>query len=198
MADAAEKTVKPTKVAAKGRRPIGKGLDMSAIIPMAIVVALFALSAKFPPTVLPAQNKPFNTFEELYPFYISQHADANCRRVHFVGTTLVFILTLFDPLMLPSLILGGMVGYVAFLHTRCVEHGLVEMLAMFATFQFFVKRLSGKWQLGLAILLIGYTFAWIGHFFFEHNRPATFIYPLFSLMGDFRMWFEILSTQRAW
>ncbi|RYH02496.1 DUF962 domain-containing protein [archaeon] len=165
---------------------------------MGIVLALFALSTQFPPTVQPAANKPFNTFEEFYPFYISQHADNTCRRMHFVGTTLVFLLTLLDPFMLPSLVLGGMVGYVGFLHTRGMDHGLVEMLAMFATFQFFVKRLSGKWQLGLATLVIGYTFAWIGHFFFEHNRPATFIYPLFSLMGDFKMWFEILSTQRAW
>ena len=41
-------------------------------------------------------------------------------------------------------------------------------------------------------LLQGYAFAWVGHFFFEHNKPATFKYPLFSLMGDWRMWFDIL------
>jgi hypothetical protein len=42
-------------------------------------------------------------------------------------------------------------------------------------------------------LVVGYAFAWVGHFFFEHNRPATFQYPLFSFMGDWRMWFEILT-----
>ena len=36
-------------------------------------------------------------------------------------------------------------------------------------------------------LIIGYALAWIGHFFFEKNKPATFKYPLFSLRGDIRM-----------
>jgi len=38
-------------------------------------------------------------------------------------------------------------------------------------------------------------FAWIGHFFFEHNRPATFRQPLFSLMGDWRMYWQIVTRQ---
>ena len=33
----------------------------------------------------------------------------------------------------------------------------------------------------------GYAFAWIGHFIFEKNRPATFQHPFYSLMGDFVM-----------
>jgi hypothetical protein len=40
-------------------------------------------------------------------------------------------------------------------------------------------------------LLCGYGFAWIGHFFFEKNRPATFKYPLYSLMGDWLMYADI-------
>ena len=42
------------------------------------------------------------------------------------------------------------------------------------------------------ILLIGYGFAWIGHYIFEKNRPATFQYPLYSFICDFKMFFDIL------
>lgn len=50
------------------------------------------------------------------------------------------------------------------------------------------------WLLGLA-LVQGYAFAWVGHFFFEHNKPATFKYPAFSLMGDWRLWWDILRRK---
>ena len=39
----------------------------------------------------------------------------------------------------------------------------------------------------------GYSFAWIGHFFFEKNKPATFTYPFYSLLGDFIMFFSIIT-----
>ena len=45
----------------------------------------------------------------------------------------------------------------------------------------------------LVALLQGYAFAWVGHFFFEHNRPATFKYPFYSFAGDWRMWSDILT-----
>ena len=44
----------------------------------------------------------------------------------------------------------------------------------------------------LLIPLVGYGFAWIGHFFFEKNKPATFKYPLYSLMADFVFFWHIL------
>jgi hypothetical protein len=58
--------------------------------------------------------------------------------------------------------------------------------------------LTGAPELVLVALLQGYAFAWVGHFFFEHNKPATFKYPRYSLMGDWRMWFEILTGKIAW
>lgn len=45
----------------------------------------------------------------------------------------------------------------------------------------------------LALPVVGYGFAWVGHFVFEKNRPATFKHPFYSLMGDFRMFWDILA-----
>lgn len=50
-----------------------------------------------------------------------------------------------------------------------------------------------NWLLLLLTPVIGYGFAWMGHAFFEKNKPATFTYPVWSLMGDWKMWFEILT-----
>ena len=44
----------------------------------------------------------------------------------------------------------------------------------------------------IAIPFAGYGFAWVGHFFFEKNRPATFTYPLFSFAGDWVMFVQLL------
>lgn len=45
----------------------------------------------------------------------------------------------------------------------------------------------GRWWLFPIALIPGYAMAWIGHFFIEKNRPATFTYPLWSFMGDWKM-----------
>ncbi|HEY2943194.1 MAG TPA: DUF962 domain-containing protein [Vicinamibacteria bacterium] len=85
------------------------------------------------------------TFEEFWPFYVSQHSLPVTRALHFAGTTMV----------LAALIIAAV-------------------------------RLSPLWL--LSTLVLGYGPAWIGHFFFERNRPATFTYPGWSLRGDLRMW----------
>src|SRR5450631_1364832 len=91
----------------------------------------------------------FASFAQFYPFYLSEHADRTCRRLHFAGSLLV----------LAIVVLG-------------------------------VITRNGWWF--LAALIAGYGFAWTGHFFFEHNRPATFKYPFYSLMGDWVMFRDIL------
>ena len=53
--------------------------------------------------------------------------------------------------------------------------------------------ITQRWWLIAVALVQGYAFAWVGHYFFERNKPATFRYPAFSLMGDWRLWWEILT-----
>lgn len=52
---------------------------------------------------------------------------------------------------------------------------------------------SGNWLLLAVVPVAGYGFAWAGHAFAEHNRPATFTYPRWSLVADFKMWALWLS-----
>ena len=84
-----------------------------------------------------------SSYEEFWPYYVSEHRAPITRVLHFAGTTLVIL------------------SWAAAV--------LVD------------------WRWFLAAPLFGYGFAWVGHFFFEHNRPATFTYPGWSLRGDFRM-----------
>lgn len=95
-------------------------------------------------------DKKYRSFAEFYPFYLSQHANTVCRRLHFLGSLLVL------------LILGFSVT-------------------------------TGDYFWLLALPVAGYGFAWLGHFGFEKNRPATFTYPIYSLQGDWVMFFQILT-----
>jgi hypothetical protein len=52
---------------------------------------------------------------------------------------------------------------------------------------------TGNLKLLLALPVAGYGFAWAGHFIFEKNKPATFTYPFYSLMGDWVMFWDILT-----
>ena len=95
-------------------------------------------------------EKRFQSFAEFYPYYLSEHLNPTCRKLHFAGTTLV----------------------------------LAIAVAMIATQQ---------WWLGLLLPIAGYGFAWVGHFAFEKNRPATFTYPRWSLAADFVMYWQLLT-----
>jgi len=91
----------------------------------------------------------FSSFADFYPYYLNEHADRTCRRLHFVGTSLVLAIAL----------------------TATLTHHYALLWAMpFA----------------------GYGFAWVGHYVFEKNRPATFKHPFYSLLGDFVMYKDIL------
>src|SRR4051812_36348756 len=72
------------------------------------------------------------------------------------------------------------------LHFAGTTLALVALLHTFSTLNF--------WWL-LAGIAAGYALAWTGHFFFEKNRPATFTHPLYSFMGDWVMWKDILTGQ---
>lgn len=92
----------------------------------------------------------FASFADFYPYYLAEHSNRTCRRLHFIGSTI----------------------------------GLALMV--FAV-------ISGQLWLILLALVQGYAWAWVGHFFFEHNKPATFKYPWMSFKGDWVMWKDILT-----
>ena len=52
-----------------------------------------------------------------------------------------------------------------------------------------------SWWFLLAAPVIGYAFAWYGHFFVEHNKPATFGHPFYSLAADYVMVFKMVTGQ---
>lgn len=93
----------------------------------------------------------FANFREFYPFYLGEHSNLACRRLHFLGST-----------------------------------GVLAIAVLVVT-----QLLAPIWL--LAMPLCGYGFAWIGHFFFEKNKPATFSHPFYSLAGDWVMYKDILT-----
>lgn len=137
--------------------------------------------------------KSYATFEAFYPFYLEQHSALTTKRMHYLGTALLILLILASGgrLVLP-LAAGVCAGYAAFHRTRSLGNGLLEMLAMLASFVAAGVAATGSFALVLSPLILAYGCAWIGHFFFERNRPATFIYPTWSLLGDFRMFYDAL------
>jgi hypothetical protein len=52
---------------------------------------------------------------------------------------------------------------------------------------------TGSWWLVLAGVVFGYACAWFGHVRFEHNKPATWVKPWWSFLGDWRMFWMKLS-----
>lgn len=64
--------------------------------------------------------------------------------------------------------------------------------------QILAAGILGQPRLVISALIFGYGLAWVGHYVFEKNRPATFSHPLYSLRGDFRMAREVLTGRIRW
>lgn len=75
-------------------------------------------------------------------------------------------------------------------NTTCRVLHFVGSWLVLGVIAFSIWRGDYRWL--LLVPVIGYGFAWIGHFFFEKNKPATFKYPFYSLMGDWVMWKDLL------
>jgi hypothetical protein len=61
---------------------------------------------------------------------------------------------------------------------------------------FLLILINGAWSMLWTLLIAGYGPAWIGHFFFEKNKPATFKYPIYSLISDFIMYYEWITFKK--
>ena len=53
----------------------------------------------------------FASFEEFWPYYLSQHADPTCRKLHITGTAIALGMLAASPLLPPLALLAPMVGY---------------------------------------------------------------------------------------
>lgn len=140
--------------------------------------------------------KPYATFRDFYPHYLQEHSQVVTRLWHYVGTSLFLIYLAYTPGLILPIITAGFSGYAVVPFFRHVSTGIFEAailgLVYFTSGKMFVR----SWKSVITPLIIGYGFAWIGHFFFENNKPATFIYPTYSLMGDFHMIYDAVVNQR--
>lgn len=82
------------------------------------------------------------------------------------------------------------------LHSDPVCRGLHYLGSILVLLLLLFSLLSGQFVWLLALPVVGYGFAWIGHFGFEHNKPATFQYPVYSLMADWVMLAQFVSGKR--
>ncbi len=174
-----------------GMEAVAEQLRSSPALALAAAcgVATAALLAAGAPA--PAASKPYATFAAFYPFYLTQHSQAGTRRLHVLGTLLMLGQVVATPELLLSLLAAGCVGMAAFAPLRGQASGLLEFALVLATYGSLGSHLCGSWQRTLAVPASAYACAWLGHFFVEHNRPATFIYPTFSLLGDLRLFYDI-------
>jgi hypothetical protein len=140
-------------------------------------------------------TKPYATFEQFYPHYLHEHSQKITRQWHYVGTTLFIIYMLFNPLLVIPILAGALTAYSTIPFSRHLSNGVSEMISFMIIYLIGGRLITRSFKRTLIPLLLGYSFAWIGHFAFEKNKPATFIYPIFSLMGDFNMIYDAIKRQ---
>ncbi|GAA96714.1 uncharacterized protein L969DRAFT_54470 [Mixia osmundae IAM 14324] len=115
----------------------------------------------------------YSSFNQFYPYYLGEHSLPITRRLHNVGTTISLAThARFWLSFLPAL----------FPNAKQLER---------------LNLSFPRWKLFAAGIFSGYFFAWVSHFFIEKNRPATFKAPVYSLMGDMKLWWEVVTFQRA-
>ena len=172
------------------------GLYTVAVGVLSAVVQSGQLFQKYLMINKPHPNKTHLSFDTFYPFYLQEHLDEVNRLLHFTGTSLIFLICLLtSPRTLPCMILGLPLALATFYLTVDMPKGFIEGAVLLASFITFNRIFTGNYRSALVVIFLGYGFAWFGHFIFEKNKPATFTYPTFSLMGDFMMWFQLVTGQ---
>ena len=126
------------------------------------------------------------SYEDFWPHYLSEHKNETSRRLHFVGTTGFFATCLASVALNPIGFPLAMAGFAALAKRGMAKEPerppVGHVAAMIA-----LPALASP-VLFPAGVVFAYGCAWTGHFKFEKNRPATFHYPLWSLVSDFKMW----------
>jgi len=169
----------------------GKGPILSVTSVLLIASLLFVIISSIDLPSLSGHRspvKPYATFWQFYPYYQSEHTDRMSRLLHFTGTaTVIASVLVFQPKSMVALIASLNVGYILSFLFMGLSHGFFEFGGFLLAYLLLTYALTGTQRavaLSVGYAVIGYAFAWVGHFVYEGNRPATFIYPTYSLMGD--------------
>ena len=85
-------------------------------------------------TIVPSSAKPYDSFSEFYPEYLKQHQDVTCVRLHYIGTSIIILLAVFDSKIPVSITLGGVIGHILFHAARGTDNGAIEGLGMIGTY----------------------------------------------------------------
>jgi len=140
--------------------------------------------------------KRIQDLDEFWDHYLGEHADPTTRYLHFAGTTgflAALAASLFFAPSTTALALAFSVLVVG-LASRYVE----ARRAAFVPGALVAFALCGAAPSIMPFgILFAYLCAWVGHFNFEGNRPATFRYPIWSLICDFRM-YALMCTGQLW